>query len=189
MMASRLTLILGGGRSGKSRYAEALARAASPEATSRVYLATAEACDEEMRRRIANHRRDRGDEFLTMEEPLDLAGALRRLPQETRVVLVDCVTVWLGNLLYHLPEERERAEALAALLQVLENPPCPVILVSNETGLGIIPGDPLSRAFRDLAGRLNQDLAAAADRVVLMVAGIPVRVKGDLPPLESGTRP
>lgn len=189
MTASHLTLVLGGGRSGKSRYAEALARQASPEAASRVYLATAEAFDEEMRLRIATHRRNRGDEFVTVEEPLDLAGALRNLPQGARVVLVDCVTVWLGNLLHHVTDPEERAAALADLLEALEDPPCPVVLVSNETGLGIIPGDPVSRAFRDLAGRLNQDLAARAERVVLMVAGIPVRVKGDLPSPESGARP
>jgi len=177
----RVTLVLGGGRSGKSRYAESLAQATCREAARRVYLATAEPCDEEMRRRIAAHRREREARFVTLEEPLRLAAALKRLPSVTRVVLLECVTVWLGNLLFHLPQEAGRAAEVAALLDLLEAPPCDLVLVSNEIGLGIVPADPQTREFRDLAGRLNQDLAARADRVVLVVAGIPVRVKGRLP--------
>ena len=189
MSASRVTLVLGGGRSGKSRYAESLAQAICREPAGRVYLATAEPCDEEMRRRIADHRRVREARFVTVEEPQRLGAALRRIPPGTRVLLLDCVTVWLGNLLFHLTREAERAAEVAALLEVLEDPPCELVLVSNETGLGIVPADPQTRAFRDLAGRLNQDLAARADRVVLVVAGIPVRVKGRLPRLQREERP
>jgi len=188
LSASRVTLVLGGGRSGKSRYAESLAETICRDPAGRVYLATAEPCDEEMRGRIAEHRRGRESRFVTLEEPLHLGAALRQLPSATRVVLLDCVTVWLGNLLFHLPHEAERAAEVATLLQVLESPPVDLVLVSNEIGLGVIPADSQTRTFRDLAGRLNQDLAARADRVVLVVAGIPVRIKGRLPRLQREVR-
>jgi adenosylcobinamide kinase/adenosylcobinamide-phosphate guanylyltransferase len=181
----KLTLILGGGRSGKSRYAESLAESICRDPAKRVYLATAEPCDEEMRHRIAEHRKGRESRFVTMEEPLRLGATLRQLPPGTRVVLLDCVTVWLGNLFFHLPHEAERAAEVADLLKVLESPPVDMVLVSNEIGLGVIPADSQVRAFRDMAGWLNQDLAARAARVVLMVAGIPVRIKGRLPRLQG----
>jgi adenosylcobinamide kinase / adenosylcobinamide-phosphate guanylyltransferase len=178
MDSSRVTLVIGGARSGKSTYAENLAKTYQGE---RCYIATAEPFDEEMNARIARHKRDRGDAFgTTIEEPLDLAGALRQIPTGIAVVLIDCVTVWMGNLLFHRGIQSEPYPEVRAFIEVLHAAPCDVIVVTNETGLGIVPGDAESRAFRDHAGWLNQDLAATADVVVWMVAGIPVVIKGVL---------
>ncbi len=181
----QVTLVLGGGRSGKSRFAQALAETAGAVPGSRVYIATAEPMDEEMRRRIAAHQADRADRFVTVEEPMDLAGAIERLSDETCVALVDCLTVWLGNLIYHHGSQEGLYQEESDLLRILADPPCEIILVSNETGMGFIPADAESRAFRDHAGWLNQDIAKLADTVVLMVAGIPVVIKGERPPVTS----
>ncbi len=181
----QVTLVLGGGRSGKSRFAQALAETAGAVPGSRVYIATAEPMDEEMRRRIAAHQADRADRFVTVEEPMDLAGAIERLSDETCVALVDCLTVWLGNLIYHHGPQEGLYQEESDLLRILADPPCEIILVSNETGMGFIPTDAESRAFRDHAGWLNQDIAKLADTVVLMVAGIPVVIKGERPPVTS----
>jgi len=181
----RVTLVLGGGRSGKSRFAQALAKSAGAVPQSRVYIATAEPIDDEMRSRIAAHQADRAGQFVTIEEPMDLAGAIERLSDETCVALVDCLTVWLGNLIYHHGPQDGRYQEEVELLQVLSDPPCEIVLVSNETGMGFIPADAESRAFRDHAGWLNQDVAKLADTVVLMVAGIPVVIKGERPPVSS----
>lgn len=185
MAKPQVTLVLGGGRSGKSRFAQALAETAAPVAAARTYIATAEPMDDEMRARIAAHQAERKDRFVTIEEPMDLAGAFSRLSDETCVALVDCLTVWLGNLLYHHGPQEGRFEEELRLLQVLADPPCEIILVSNETGMGFIPADAESRAFRDHAGWLNQDIAKLADTVVLMVAGIPVVIKGERPTVAS----
>ena len=166
-----LTLVLGGARSGKSAYAESLVAGAGA-----VYVATAVAIDDEMRERIARHRARRGAEWTTVEAPLDLAGALgARLRNASGAgVLVDCLTVWLGNLLHEgLDIDRE----VRSLLASLAVPTAPVVLVANEVGLGVVPENALARAFRDHAGRLNQALAARADRVVLVTAGIPLVLK------------
>ncbi len=176
MDTPRITLVIGGARSGKSTYAENLAKTYQGE---RCYIATAEPFDEEMNARIARHRRDRGDAFsTTIEEPLDLSGALRRIPTGITVALVDCVTVWMGNLLFHRGIQSEPYPEVRAFTGALRQAPCDLIIVTNETGQGIVPGDAESRAFRDHAGWLNQDLAAVADVVVWMVAGIPVVIKG-----------
>jgi adenosylcobinamide kinase/adenosylcobinamide-phosphate guanylyltransferase len=177
MMQAGVTFLTGGGRSGKSR----LALAASEGALRPAFVATAEAFDEEMRERIRRHQEERSDRFLTVEEPLDLAGVLRGLPAEVDLVLVDCLTVWLGNLMYH----REVTDAhgcreIDELLAVLRDPPCHIVLVSNEVGMGIIPADAESRLFRDVAGRVNQRVAEVADTVVLAVSGLPLVVKGEL---------
>ncbi len=171
---AEVTLVTGGSRSGKSRYAMELALAFQ----NRVLVATAQVADGEMEERIARHRRERGDLFHTVEEPLDLAGALVSLPEGTQVALVDCVTVWLGNLFYHLGEVVLDSPPIRAFLKVLESPPCNLVLVTNEVGMGLVPPDPLSRRFRDLAGLLNQEMARRAQRVILTVCGIPVVVKG-----------
>ena len=178
MSSAVVTLIIGGARSGKSKYAEKMAEAYQGE---RCYIATAEPFDEEMKARIARHRRDRAGVFATtIEEPLELSDALLQIPAGTAVALIDCVTVWMGNLLFHRGIQPEPYAEVKAFLTVLREAPCDVIIVTNETGQGIVPGDAESRAFRDHAGWLNQDLAAIADVVVWMVAGIPVVIKGAL---------
>ncbi|MFL6621696.1 MAG: bifunctional adenosylcobinamide kinase/adenosylcobinamide-phosphate guanylyltransferase [Sulfurifustis sp.] len=167
------TLVLGGVRSGKSRYAETLARQAARPVT---YIATATAQDDEMRRRIEAHRMHRPPEWTVVEEPLALADALTRHAHDGRFLIVDCLTLWLTNLLLqdNARFDRERA-ALFAVLPELRGD---VVFVSNETGLGIVPLGDLSRRFNDEAGQLHQDLAQCCERVVLMVAGLPLTLKG-----------
>ena len=167
----QLTLVLGGARSGKSRYAEA-AIMVSPAPW--VYVATAEPFDAEMTARIAEHRGRRGGQWQTIEAPLDLAGAIAGAPASA-TVLVDCLTLWLNNLMFNnrdIDAETQRLEAALAARQA------PTVLVSNEVGSGIVPDNAEARRFRDLQGRLNQRIAARADRVVLLVAGLPMVVKG-----------
>jgi adenosylcobinamide kinase/adenosylcobinamide-phosphate guanylyltransferase len=164
------TLVLGGARSGKSRYAESLIRSLPPPWT---YIATAEAGDEEMAARIEAHRARRGAEWRTVEAPRDLAAALAACAKMP--VLIDCLTLWLSNLM--LAEADIDAE-IERLEQALARAAAPVVLVANEVGSGIVPDYPLGRRFRDLQGSLNQRMAAGADRVVLMVAGLPLALKG-----------
>jgi len=166
-----VTLVLGGVRSGKSRHAEALVESQPGPC---VYLATAEAGDDEMTARIADHRARRGPRWTTVEEPLDLAGALARNCCPEGAVLVDCLTLWLSNL---LGAERDAASECAGLLAALPGLAGPVVFVSNEVGQGIVPDNALARAFVDRAGRLHQDLAAAAQRVIFMTAGLPHEIK------------
>lgn len=170
MPEPRLTLVLGGARSGKSRHAEALVTA---HPAPWLYLATAQALDAEMAARIAAHRADRVPGWETVETPLDLAGTLAAAP-DGRPVLVDCLTLWLSNLLLAGGDPEAETEALAARLA---RPAGPWVLVANEVGLGIVPENALARRFRDAAGRLNQRVAAVADAVVLTVAGLPLKVK------------
>lgn len=175
-----ITLITGGARSGKSRFALTLAaRAARP-----AFIATAEPLDGEMEERIRRHREEREGRYLTCEEPVDLAGALGRLPAGTEVAVVDCLTLWLGNLVHRRGDEGFRGELedlaeVGAFLAALAAPPCELILVGNEVGMGIIADNPLARRFTDLVGRLNQSVAASAQRVVLMVSGLPLVLKGE----------
>jgi adenosylcobinamide kinase/adenosylcobinamide-phosphate guanylyltransferase len=165
-----LTLVLGGARSGKSRFAEdLLTRLPAPW----LYIATAQALDDEMQARIAHHRARRPDGWETVEVPLDLAPALDAVAQG-RPVLIDCLTLWLSNLLLAGRDVEAETDRLAATLARARGP---WVVVANEVGLGIVPDNPLARRFRDAAGRLNQRAAAAADRVVLTVAGLPVEVK------------
>ncbi|MFC0409359.1 bifunctional adenosylcobinamide kinase/adenosylcobinamide-phosphate guanylyltransferase [Roseomonas elaeocarpi] len=164
-----LTLVLGGARSGKSRHAESLFTAL-PQPW--LYLATAQAFDDEMRERIATHRERRGAEWQTVEAPLDLPAALLRA--RTQPALVDCLTLWLSNLLLG---ERDLDAAANALETALMQRTAATVLVSNEVGLGIVPDNALARRFRDAAGTLHQRLAARADRVVFTVAGLPMVVK------------
>ncbi|MBY0362212.1 MAG: bifunctional adenosylcobinamide kinase/adenosylcobinamide-phosphate guanylyltransferase [Phreatobacter sp.] len=165
-----LTLVLGGARSGKSRHAERLVEATPGPWT---YVATAQAFDDEMRLRIATHRDRRSAAWHTVDAPLELAAAIRAAPPG-RAVLVDCLTLWLTNVLL---ADRDTAVDSAALIAACQESPGPLVLVSNEVGLGIVPDNALARRFRDAAGRLHQDLAAVADRVVFMVAGLPMQVK------------
>ena len=165
-----VTLVLGGARSGKSTYAEKLVEGMGPG----VYLATAEAGDGEMTERIRHHQQRRGDRWTTVEEPLDLAGALGRYAAPERAVLVDCLTLWLSNV---MGAERDVAAETDALAKRLSGLPGPVVLVANEVGLGIVPETKLGRLFRDHAGRLNQTIARIAPRVVFVAAGLPLILK------------
>jgi len=166
----RRVLILGGARSGKSARAERLTLALAAGGTA-TYLATSEAGDAEMSDRIAEHRARRGPAWVTREVPLDLAAALA---DETQPVLVDCLTLWLSNL---MAEERDIAAETARLAAALSEATAPVVLVSNEVGMGIVPDNALARAFRDHAGRLHQAIAQVCDRVELVVAGLPLILK------------
>ena len=165
-------LILGGARSGKSRRALELARDIAPD---RVFVATAEASDAEMAERIERHRVDRGSGFSTVEAPLELVEALEAAASPDRVAVVDCLTLWLSNLMHY---GRDVDAQTAALTRFLARPPGSVILVSNETGMGLVPGTPLGREFRDAQGSLNQAVAAVCQRVEFMVAGLPMVLKG-----------
>ena len=171
-VAAKITLVLGGARSGKSRFAEGLI-AALPAPW--IYVATAQAGDAEMAERIAGHQARRGSRWQTVEAPLGLDKVLR--DHAAAAVLVDCLTLWLSNLM--LADVAIDPE-IGALEQALAQATAPKVLVSNEVGLGIVPEYPLGRRFRDAQGLLNQRIAALADRVVLMVAGLPLAIKGSL---------
>lgn len=165
-----LTLVLGGARSGKSRHAEALIEALPPPWS---YIATAQAWDDEMRERIAEHRARRSEHWKTIDAPLALPEAIRGVPQG-RPILVDCLTLWLTNLIL---AEHDTDAATQDLLAASASASAPLVLVSNEVGLGIVPDNALARRFRDEAGRLHQRLAAQAQHVVFMVAGLAMQVK------------
>ncbi|MGH6873714.1 MAG: bifunctional adenosylcobinamide kinase/adenosylcobinamide-phosphate guanylyltransferase, partial [Aestuariivirgaceae bacterium] len=161
-----------GARSGKSRHAEELANKHQGE---RIYIATAEPGDEEMQRRISNHRRQRGTEWVTIEEPIELPSALKRECGQGRLVLVDCITLWLSNLMLR---ERDIGKEIDHLCMMLPGLDGTLIFVSNEVGLGIVPENELARRFRDEAGVANQRIAAACDEVVVMFAGLALKLKG-----------
>ena len=167
-------LILGGVRSGKSRLAEQHALFTGLPV---IYIATATADDEEMRARIAHHQAHRSTQWQLIEEPLALATALQYAAKKNQCVLVDCLTLWLTNLLCLQDETRLQAE-VTALLQVLPTLPGHIILVSNETGMGVVPLGELTRRYCDEAGRLHQAIAVTCERVILTVAGLPLILKG-----------
>lgn len=167
----QILFVLGGARSGKSRYAQGRAEALSK---SRVYIATAQPFDAEMQERIARHRADRGAGWRTIEAPLELPEAITAHAGPDRVVLVDCLTLWASNLL--LAEEDAEA-ATDRLVDAIKSAPGPVVLVANEVGLGIVPDNALARRFRDIAGRINQATAAAAHECVAVFAGLPLVLK------------
>lgn len=171
---NKLTLVLGGAASGKSDFAEMLARKTK---LPRSYIATAQAFDDEMREKIAKHQRDRGDGWHTTEAPIELCSALSS-QAKGNVVLIDCLTLWLSNLLL---ADQNITEVHKNLLNALQKFDGPVICVSNEVGLGLVPDTPLGRKFREAQGRLNREIAAKADLVVLVTAGIPQAIKGQLP--------
>jgi adenosylcobinamide kinase/adenosylcobinamide-phosphate guanylyltransferase len=171
MTVHRRVLVLGGARSGKSRHALALAAASG---LSRVFVATAQAHDDEMRERIARHQAEREGAWRMREAPLDLAAVIREETAPDRVVLVDCLTLWLSNAMLG---ERPVAQDGAALARAVAEAHGPLILVSNEVGHGIVPATPLGRAFRDAQGRLNQDIAAVCDAVIFVAAGCATLLK------------
>ncbi len=178
MKRPNVTLIIGGARSGKSRYALKLAASVKEK----VFIATAEVFDREMSERVQRHKEERGDCFCTVEAPLHLADAICGVPGNTEIAVVDCLTVWLGNLLHHVEKPEPSAGDLeftevCRLLETLESPPCDLVLVSNEVGMGVVPEYPVGRRYRDLAGRVNQEAARIADTVLFMVSGLPITVK------------
>jgi adenosylcobinamide kinase/adenosylcobinamide-phosphate guanylyltransferase len=167
----RSLFVLGGARSGKSAYAQRLAEASCPE---RLYLATATAGDEDMAARIARHQADRGRGWTTLEEPIEVARALGREARAGRVVVVDCLTLWLSNLML---AGSDPASALACLAQAIAALAGPAILISNEVGMGVVPEHRLGREFRDWQGRTNQQIAQACDAAILVAAGLPLQLK------------
>jgi len=167
-----ITFVLGGARSGKSSFAEGLIEASGRQA---VYLATGRAWDEEMSERIDQHKARRGEIWSTVEEPLDLVGALEAHAADDKAILVDCLTLWLTNLMM---AESDVAAETAKLAEALPRLKGAIICVSNEVGLGIVPENALARAFRDHAGRLHQSVAAVATTVYFVAAGLPLKMKG-----------
>ncbi len=176
MKLERVTLVLGGARSGKSAYAESLVAQSLDGGApgDPVYIATGAPGDAEMTARIKEHRARRGDRWRTVEEPLDLAGALARDALPGGVALVDCLTLWLANV---MAAGSDPETETMRLVRALEEAAGPIVLVANEVGLGIVPDNALARAFRDHAGRLNQAVAGVADRVIFVAAGLPLTLK------------
>jgi adenosylcobinamide kinase/adenosylcobinamide-phosphate guanylyltransferase len=177
MPIHRRVLILGGARSGKSRTALQLAESTSTE---RTYIATAQAYDNEMRERIAQHRAERDGSWRTVDAPLELTEAVQAQTGPGKAVLVDCLTLWLSNVIL---AERDAIHETDRLVQAVRDAQGPLILVSNEVGQGIVPSTPLGRTFRDEQGRLNQRVAEACDAVIFVAAGCPILLK-PAPPLQ-----
>lgn len=168
-----IQLILGGARSGKSRYAEQLAVTTQQPV---LYIATATASDDEMAARIAHHRQHRPTEWQVCECPLDLIATLKKESQKSQTILVDCLTLWLNNQLFHFPNQ-DFSLLFDSLIESSEAATSDIIFVANEVGLGIIPLGKISRTFVDEAGRLNQRLAQIADQVFFIAAGLPLQLK------------
>lgn len=170
------TLVLGGCKSGKSSYAQALAESLSIE--NRVYLATCVPLDDEMKDRVEKHQEDRDESWATIEEAMDVPLAIKKAGETAGVILLDCITLWLTNLFLTDMGLAVVHDKVDALVEAIAQCPCPVIVVSNELGWGVVPENGMARRFRDLAGLVNQQLAATMDRVVMTVAGIPMTLKG-----------
>lgn len=171
-MTTSTLLVLGGARSGKSRFAQARAEA---EEGALVYIATGQAFDTEMAERIERHRADRGPRWRTVEAPLALAGAIAAEARPGQVVLVDCLTLWASHLMLGEQDIEAETKHLAEAIRAARGP---LILVSNEVGLGIVPENALARRFRDVAGRINQAVAEIVAEAVFVAAGLPLRLKG-----------
>ena len=171
----KIILILGGCRSGKSRHALQLAR--QYQGKRNLFIATCVPADKEMKLRVARHQSERGKEWATLEIPIHLAGAIKTESPQADVILVDCLTLWMSNLIMETAKQDEIDTFVGHLTDALAASQCPVIIVSNEVGTGIVPDNALARRYRDAAGWMNQAVAGVADRVILTVAGIPVDVK------------
>lgn len=168
-------LVIGGCRSGKSSHALELAEKISGK---RSFLATCVPYDDEMKERVSHHQQGRSRDWITIEAPVALSEAIMEHAATSSVVLVDCLTLWINNLMMKNIRKEEMALEVQQLARSIQDAPCTVILVSNEVGAGIVPENPLARIFRDTAGLVNQKVAAAANKVIWMVAGIPVSIKG-----------
>ncbi len=174
-MSCELILVTGGARSGKSAFAYNLAM---PVSKRRAYIATAEPLDEEMEERIKKHQAERGKGWDTIEEPIDLPGVLNGIRGKYGVVLIDCITLWISNLLHIYQDSEERAMAdIEKLVNVSRGVDYDLIIVSNEVGMGIVPENRLARLFRDISGRANQMLGKTASSVYLVVSGLPLKIK------------
>jgi len=173
---NEVIFVIGGCRSGKSR--QALETAEGMPGGPKTFIATCIPRDAEMKQRVAQHQKERNLSWHTVEAPIHLPQAIVEQSRQADVVLVDCLTLWISNLMLELEDDRKILACLPELTKALKSADCPVVLVSNEVGTGIVPENQLSRRFRDLVGSTNQAVAAQADRVVWMVAGIPVGIKG-----------
>ena len=174
-MSTQNTLILGGCRSGKSSHALALANQVPGDR--KIFMATSVPTDGEMQERVDKHILERGSSWQTAEVPVEIPEEIERLAPDVDVILVDCLTLWVSNLLFNEFDSQKIFEKAELLTRVLQRAPCPVIMVSNEVGSGVVPENALARKFRDMAGFVNQKVAAASDRVTLVVAGIPMEIK------------
>ena len=181
-MNKRIIFVLGGARSGKSVFA---IQQASKISGKKAYIATAEALDEEMQQRIEEHKRQRGNDWITYEEPLKIAEVIKEIDDHYSVIVIDCITLWLSNLIH---TELVTSDEINYLMDVLTgnkskiemdrpSPESPIFIVSNEVGMGIVPDNEIARRFRDMAGLLNQKIAEIADEVYITFSGIPVKVK------------
>ena len=168
-------LITGGCRSGKSRFA---LNYANQHFAKKLYLATCEALDEEMAQRIEHHKKMRGPEWQTIEEPVEITDRIRQHRDRVEVILLDCITLWLSNLLTKGNDDLKIMDEINRFIEMMKEVPSSFIIVSNEVGMGIVPADPLSRRFRDLSGMINQRIAEGVDTVIFMVSGIPIFLKG-----------
>ncbi len=166
-----ITFILGGAKSGKSAFALDLAEALPGR---RAFVATAQALDEEMALRIENHKKERQNRWDTFEEPIEIGKLLRSLCQSYGIVLIDCLTLWISNLIF---DNRDVQRERLLLAESLKAAHCDVFIVSNEIGLGIVPDNPLARQFRDDAGALNKEIAAISEHVYFVLAGVPIKIK------------
>jgi adenosylcobinamide kinase / adenosylcobinamide-phosphate guanylyltransferase len=171
----KITLVIGGCKSGKSRHALHLAEKGGSR---KIFIATCVPFDEELKERIARHREERDGTWKTVDVPIELPEAIRAHDKENAVLLVDCLTLWINNLLLASEDRRHIDENVTKLMAALSVARCPVILVANEVGAGIVPENRLARLFRDAAGVANQRISALADEVIFMVAGIPMTIKG-----------
>jgi adenosylcobinamide kinase/adenosylcobinamide-phosphate guanylyltransferase len=174
-MGKGMIFITGGCRSGKSRFALDYA---NQHFSKKLYLATCEALDEEMVQRIEHHKKMRGPEWQTVEEPLEIINKIRQYGNEVEVILLDCITLWLSNLLMRRMDDVEIMDEVSRFIDTIKQTPVSLIIVSNEVGMGIVPADPLSRRFRDLSGLANQKIVEVAETVIFMVSGIPFFLKG-----------
>ena len=173
-MGKKMILITGGCRSGKSRFALDYA---NQHYSKKLYLATCEVLDEEMAQRVENHKRMRGPEWQTIEEPIEIVDKIRQYGNEGDVILLDCITLWLSNLLIKGDTDLKIIDEINRFVEMIQQTPTSLIMVSNEVGMGIVPGDPLSRRFRDLSGMANQKIAEVVNTVIFMVSGIPIFLK------------
>ena len=174
-MGKKVIFITGGCRSGKSRFA---LNYTNQHFSKKIYLATCEALDEEMAQRIEHHKKMRGPEWHTIEEPVETVDKIRQYGDKVEVILLDCITLWLSNILMKWDSDSRIMDEVDRLVNMIKQSPTSFIIVSNEVGMGIVPTEPLGRRFRDLSGMANQRIAEVADTVIYMVSGIPLFLKG-----------